>query len=139
MPKSKELTIRMEDEPGKLGHCCRALADHGVNILAFQAFEHEREGVARLLVDNSQEAKKALDERGIRYMEQEVALTTMPSRPGELSRASSKLGGAKINITHAYCGLDPSSNQPLLIFGVDDVAKAVALLDKLAKEETKAA
>jgi hypothetical protein len=138
MPKLKELTIKMQDQPGNLAYCCGVIADHAVNILAFEVFGHEHEGVAHVVVDNPQEAKKALDASGIRYIEQEVAQTTMPNRPGELSRATAKLGGANINIHYAYCGMDPKSN-PILVFGVDDVAKAVALLDELAHEEEQAA
>ena len=37
MPIAKELTIRLEDRPGTLGKACRALADHKVNIVAFQS------------------------------------------------------------------------------------------------------
>src|SRR5215469_7585694 len=37
MPTSKELTIRLENQPGILGKCCKTLAARGVNILAFQA------------------------------------------------------------------------------------------------------
>jgi acetolactate synthase small subunit len=43
MPTSKELTIRMEDQPGILGRCCKSLAARGVNILAFQAVPFGRE------------------------------------------------------------------------------------------------
>jgi len=38
MPTAEEFTVFMEDEPGQIGKLCQALADRGVNILAFQAF-----------------------------------------------------------------------------------------------------
>ncbi len=43
MPKTKEFSVRMEDEPGTLGKICRALADSKVNILAFQSVPLEEE------------------------------------------------------------------------------------------------
>jgi hypothetical protein len=52
MPTSKELTIRMEDQPGTLGRCCKTLAARGVNILAFQAVPSEGNSVVRMVVDN---------------------------------------------------------------------------------------
>ena len=139
MPKSTEFTISMEDKPGMLGECCQELAERGVNIIAFEAFEQKGQGLIRMVADNPQKARKALDNHDLEYTEQEVAQTTMANRPGELGRAALRLGKADINIKYAYCGTDPSSGAPLLIFGVGDVAKAVTLLDKLAKEAPKAA
>jgi hypothetical protein len=38
MPTTREFTVQIENKPGTLGKFCRALADKGVNILAFQQF-----------------------------------------------------------------------------------------------------
>jgi hypothetical protein len=134
VPTSKELTIRMEDRPGTLAKLCKTLADHKVNILAFQAFQSvpaEAKSVVRMVVDNSTGAKKALEGEHLSYTEAEVAQVKLPNRPGELGRVASQLGAANINIEHAYSGLD-ASNSPVLFFGVKDVSKAVAVLDKIA-------
>ena len=134
MPISKELTIRMEDRPGTLGKCCRSLAEHGVNILAFQAYEREGQSLIRMVVDDPASAKRLLDADRLYYTETEVAQVTLPHNPGELSRAASRLGEAQININYAYCGTDPASNMPLVIFGVRDVAKAVPILDEVTRK-----
>jgi hypothetical protein len=52
MPTAKELTIRLEDRPGTLGQACRALADHKVNIVAFQSVLSEGKGLVRFVVDD---------------------------------------------------------------------------------------
>ena len=52
MPTSKEFAIRMEDRPGTLGKVCRALADRGVNILAFQSFPSGEKSQVCIVVDN---------------------------------------------------------------------------------------
>ncbi len=41
MPSTKEFAIRIEDRPRALGRVCRALAGHGVNILALQSIPFE--------------------------------------------------------------------------------------------------
>jgi len=135
MPVSKELTIQIEDKRGTLGKCCRLLADGGVNIIAFQTFERDGQSLIRLVVDDPASAKKLLDADRIYYTETDVAQIVIPHRPDELSRAASRLSEVQININYAYCGTDPASNMPLVIFGVRDVAKAVPLLDTLAKEK----
>jgi hypothetical protein len=129
----------MEDKPGTLGICCRALAERRVNILAFEAFQSEGQSLIRMLVDNPAAAKTALEANGIYYTEAEVAHVKLAHRPGHLSRAASRLGENQININYSYCGTEPESNLPLVVFGVNDAAKAAALLDQFAKEENTAA
>jgi hypothetical protein len=132
MPKTKEFSIRMEDEPGALGKICRALADAKVNILAFQSIPWEKESLVRLVVDNPTTTQSILVTQKLKYTEAEVAQVILPHRPGELARAASLLGEAEININYAYCGIDADTNAPLLIFGVEDVGRAVKILDKAA-------
>jgi hypothetical protein len=49
-----------------------------------------------------------------------------------LARAASRLGEANININHAYCGLEPGANAPLLILNVTDTGRAATILDQAA-------
>ena len=130
MPITKELTIRLEDRPGALGKVCRALADQGVNILALQSTPAENATQVRFVVDNSNNARKDLDNQGVSYTETEVAQVKLQHRPGELARAASRLGEANINISYVYSGVDPSSNASVLIFGVRDVRQAATILDQ---------
>ena len=53
-------------------------------------------------------------------------------RPGELARAAQKLGDAGSNINYPYCGAEPNTNAPLIIFGVAEVGKATPLLEQTA-------
>lgn len=131
MPTSKELTIRIEDQPGTLGQVCRVLANRGVNILAFQSVPSEGNSVVRMVVDNPATAKKTLDSEHLSYTEIDIAQVNLANRPGELARAASQLGEANINIEHAYSGLD-AKNSPVVFFAVKDVVKAASVLDKIA-------
>jgi len=130
MPTAKELTIRIEDRPGTLGKACRALADHGVNIVAFQSVRSEGKGLVRFVVDDPARAKKAFDNEGLSYQETNIAQTKLSHRPGELARAASRLAEADINIDYAYCGVDPNTYTPLVILGVAEAGQAAAILDR---------
>jgi hypothetical protein len=133
MPTAVEFAIRLDDRPGTLGNICQSLADRGVNIQAFQSTLSEGKGLVRIVVDNPTTAKTVLDTGHMSYAEAQVAQVKLPNRPGELARAASRLGEANININYAYCGLEPSTNTPLLIFGVANVGRAVSILDQAAK------
>jgi hypothetical protein len=135
MAKAKELTVTIEDRPGALGKCFAALAERGVNILAFQSYVEDRESLVRFLADDQGSAKAVLGGLHMIFEETDVAVVRLPHRPGALGRAASRLGEKHINIDYSYCGQEPGSTLGLLVFGVDNLTKAAAVLDKLAAEE----
>jgi hypothetical protein len=135
MPKVKEYTVTIEDKPGALGKCFLALAERGVNILAFQSYVEEGESLARLLVDDPASAKAVLGGLRMIFEETEVAVVRLAHRPGELGRAASRLGEKQINIDYSYCGLEPGSTRALVVFGVDNLTRAAILLDEMATED----
>jgi len=135
MAKSKEFTVSIEDKPGALGKCFLALAERGVNILAFQSYVEEGESLARLVVDDMSSAKAVLGSLRMIFEETDVAVVRLAHRPGELGRAASRLGEKQINIDYSYCGLEPGSTRALVVFGVDSLTEAATLLDDLAAED----
>lgn len=134
MAKAKEFTVTIEDKPGALGKCFLALAERGVNVLAFQSFVEEGESLARLLVDNPAVARTELGRLGMIFEETQAAVVRVPHRPGELGRAAARLGEKQINIDYSYCGIEPGSKNVLLVFGVDNLTAAATALDELAAE-----
>ena len=135
MPKAREFTVTIEDKPGALGKCFLALAERGVNILAFQSYVEDGESLARLTVDDPAGAKAVLGGLRMIFEETEVAVARLPHRPGELGRAAARLGSKQINIDYSYCGLEPGSTRALVVFGVDNITTAASLLDELATED----
>jgi hypothetical protein len=132
MPATTELAIEMDNRPGTLGKVCGALAGRGVNILAFQLTPSQKRNHVYIVVDDLRAAKTALNKDRITYTEAEVVQVKLPHRPGELARAASRLGEANININYAYCGVEPSTNALLVIFGVTEVDRAATILDQTA-------
>jgi hypothetical protein len=134
MAKAKEFTVTIEDKPGALGKCFLALAQRGINILAFESYVEERESLVRFVADDPAGANQVLGELRMIFEENDVAVVRVAHRPGELGRAAARLGENRVNIDYSYCGLEPGSLQALLVFGVDSVTKAATLLDGLAAE-----
>jgi hypothetical protein len=132
MPITKEFTVFMEDRPGTLGKICRVLADRNVNILGLHSFPIGGKSVTRFIVDNPTTAKTALDGERITFAETEVVQVKLPHKPGEIARAASRLGDAKINIDYVYSGLEPGTNVPLVFFGVAEASAAAPILEQAA-------
>src|SRR5690349_13437072 len=110
MPVSREFAVLLEDRPGTLGKMCRALAERGVDIVAFQAVPSQDKGLVRFVADNPTTARKALDSEGLSCNETDVAQAKLRQRPGELARLTSRLGEARININYVDCGVVPGVN-----------------------------
>jgi hypothetical protein len=134
MAKAKEFTVTIEDKPGALGKCFLALAERGINVVAFQSYVEDGESLARFLADDMAGAKSVLGGLHMIFEETEVAVARLPHRPGALGRAASRLGENHINIDYTYFGLEPGSTLGLVVFGVDNLNKAATLLDELAAE-----
>jgi hypothetical protein len=137
MAKAKEFTVTIEDKPGALGKCFLALAERGVNVLAFQSYVEERESLVRFLADDPATAKAVLGGLRMIFEETEVAVVRLANRPGGLARAALRLGEKKINIDYSYCGWEPGSPMVLLVFDVDNLTLAATALDELAAEDTQ--
>ena len=59
--KITQLSVFLENVPGKLTVPCRVLAGAGVNIMALSLADTNRFGVLRLIVDDPPAALKALE------------------------------------------------------------------------------
>jgi hypothetical protein len=133
MPTIREFTIRLEDRPGTLGKLCQSLATENINILAYQQFPNEKgQGSVRLVVDNPDKTRTALNNRRAEFTETDVAKVMLSNRPGELARVASRLGDEGINLNYGYSGAEPGANASFVILGVAEVGKALKLLEQAA-------
>jgi hypothetical protein len=133
MAKAKEFTVTIADKPGALGKFFLALAEKGVNVIAFQSYVEDRESLARFVADDVAGANAVLRTMHMIYEETDVAVGRLAHCPGELGRAAAKLGEKQINIDYSYCGLESGSTRALVVFGVDNVTLAAKLLDELGE------
>jgi hypothetical protein len=136
MPKAKEFTVTIADKPGALGNFFLALAERGVNVLAFQSYVEEGESLARFVADDMASAMLVLRSLRMIFEHTDVVLVRLAHRPGELGRAAARLGEKQINIDYSYCGLEPGSSLALVVFGVDKLTAAATVLDELAVKNT---
>ena len=136
MAKAKEFTVTIADKPGALGKFFLALAEKGVNVLAFQSYVEDRESLARFVADDVAKANAVLSTMHMIYEETDVAVGRLAHRPGELGRAAAKLGEKQVNIDYSYCGLESGSTRALVVFGVDHVTVAAKVLDQMGAESS---
>jgi len=98
MPKAKEFTVTITDKPGALGNCLLALAEGGVNILAFQSYVEAGESLARFLAGDISSAKAVLRSLHMIFEETDVAVVRL-YRTVRVSWAAQRRGWARSGST----------------------------------------
>lgn len=124
MPRAKQLTIWVSDQPGRLGEIGTAFGAKKVNIRALMATTDGGRGAVRVVVDKNAVAKKVCSSMGWETTEEEVLAVTLTDNPGTLGKVSKKLGAAGVNIQYVYAG--PGGGKRAAVYmGVSDIKAAL--------------
>lgn len=125
MPKVNELTVRCENRPGTLAQIARAMGNANVNIRGFLLTTSGAKGRMKLVVDDVEKAKKALDDAGLLYGEEVVLHARLANVPGALARLAEKLAAKGINITSGYQTIEKDSKKASVVLEVSHLEKAL--------------
>jgi hypothetical protein len=121
-----DLTVIMDDRPGKLADLGEATGHAGVNIDGLCAMVGDSKGFIHLLVEDASAARKALESAGIEVAdEREAVVVDLHNKPGAMGEIARDLAEAEVNIDVAYTIF---SGVRLVIL-TEDVEKARAALD----------
>ncbi|HCC35453.1 MAG TPA: hypothetical protein DEQ02_07405 [Ruminococcaceae bacterium] len=98
----KQITVFIENRPGRLADVTGCLADEGINIHALSIADTTDFGVLRMIVSDPRKAKTALRERGFMVKTAEVAAVALGHKPGSLHKILETLNAAGISIEYVY-------------------------------------
>jgi hypothetical protein len=99
----KDLTVIMEDQPGKLADLGEATGRAGINIAGLCAMVGDGKGFIHILVDASAAARQALEAAGITVAdEREAVVVDLHDKPGAMGEIARDLAEAGVNIDVAY-------------------------------------
>jgi hypothetical protein len=99
----KDLTVIMDDQPGKLADLGEATGRAGVNIEGLCAMVGDGKGFIHILVDDAAAAGKALEEAGISVADERDAIVVdLHDKPGAMGEIARDLADAGVNIDVAY-------------------------------------
>jgi len=118
MAKVKQLSVALENRPGALAQMAKVLADAKVNIVAFSGSSAGAQGLAQLVLDNTNKAKKALDKAGMSYTEATLQQFELNNKPGALAEVAEKLAKKGMNIESAYATAPKGAKKAVLLVAV---------------------
>ncbi len=127
--KGRQISVFLEDRPGTLGRVCRLLGDAGVNIYALTLAEGIEHGYVRMVTDAPDRAMEVLRKEGHLFFEKEVLWLEIGNRPGGLGAVAELWGANGVNIEYCYCASSPRVPVGMVIARVDDIEKAMRLLE----------
>jgi hypothetical protein len=128
--KVEQISIFLENKSGRLAEVTELLAKSGINIRALSLADTADFGILRLILNDSEKAKKVLKENGFTVGKTEVIAVEVPDRPGGLSGILNALKGEGINVEYMYAFVQKSGENAIIIFRFDELEKAIAALQK---------
>ena len=126
--KIHQLSLFLENKPGRLSQPCKDLAEAGINILTLSLADTQQFGILRLIVRDWQKAKAVLEKSGGVVNVTEVVATEVADKPGGLARVLDIIEEGGINIEYMYAFTFRREDKAVLVFRFNDSDSAITLL-----------
>ncbi|MBP7712619.1 MAG: ACT domain-containing protein [Gammaproteobacteria bacterium] len=126
--KLTQISIFLENRPGRLRAPCQILADRGINILTLSLADTQQFGILRLIVREPARAKAALEEAGYVVHLSDVVALEVRDRPGGLAEVLAHVDEGGLNVEYMYAFTFGRGDRAVLIFRFENADRAAALL-----------
>ena len=124
-----QISVFVENRPGKLQQLTDILAKNNVNMRALSLAETSEFGIVRIIVDDVDAASAVLKEESFVYTVTKVLGVAIPDEPGGLNQVLHILSKAGVNVEYMYAFLGgKKADHAYMICHVQDPATAVAAL-----------
>ena len=129
--KVKQVSIFIENQPGRLVAILEALKAKNVNILALFVSDTTDFGIVRMILSDTALGVSALREANFTVRETVVLKQEIPDTPGGLLETIARpLTEAGINLEYFYAFLDTAPGKATIIVKVSDPEHAEEVLSR---------
>ena len=118
----KQLSVFLENRPGKLFELTKLLAERRIDMRALSIAETTDFGIARIIVDDADKAARVLKEEQFIAQFSDVLAFAVPDEPGGLHNLLGEFNAAQVNIEYMYAFLGGEPGRAYMIFRVTDTA-----------------
>ena len=126
----KQLSVFVENKPGKLAEFTKLLSEHGIDMRALSIAETPDFGILRVIVDDPYQTTRVLKDADYIFSITPVIAVAIPDEPGSLSRIVDILGAGGINVEYTYAFITRNKDLAYMIFRVENNEKAIDVLTK---------
>ncbi|MBQ3811247.1 MAG: amino acid-binding protein [Kiritimatiellae bacterium] len=124
-----QISLFLENKPGRLASVCHALTDGGVNIASLSLADTSDFGIVRLLVDKTDAARDLLKAAGFGVNVRDVVAIAAGDEPGTLAKVLDVIDTTGANIEYMYAFSVRSGDKAVLVFRFDKTEEAEKALE----------
>jgi hypothetical protein len=126
--KLKQLSVFLENAPGRLYEATQALGDAGLNLRSLCISDTSDFGVLRILVSDVARARKVIMEKQLPARIDDVVAVEIEDTPGSLARLLRPFRETKVNVEYMYALAGTSSGKAVMVFRFSDNDRAIEIL-----------
>lgn len=124
----EQLSVFLENKSGRLTEVLNTLANANINIKALSLADTSDFGILRLILSDTDEAKKLLKENGFTLGTTNVVAVEVPDKPGELNSVLKVVSSKEINVEYMYAYIRQDTAHAVMIFRFDKIGLAIEAL-----------
>ena len=128
MDTIKQISIFVENQPGKLAELTRLLADADIDLRTLSLADTRDFGILRVIVNKPNETEKLLKANEWTYKTAEVIGVKLPDRPGGVAEVLEAINEAGVNVEYMYAFVNRIPGRADTVFRVDDIATTISAL-----------
>jgi hypothetical protein len=125
----KQISVSLENVPGKLSEVSDYLGANGINIIALSVADTADISAVRFVANDPEKAANVLKSQGYAIKMSDVLAVETPNHPGGLNAVLRPLKELSINVKYLYTCLG-TGEKTVLIVGVDKMDDAIQILKK---------
>lgn len=124
--KLKQISIHLENSPGRLYEATNALGEAGLNLRSLCISDTSDFGVLRILVSDVKTARRIIMEKMLPARIDDVIAAEIEDTPGSLAKVLKHLQDARINVEYMYALAGAA--KVVMIFRFSDNDRAIEIL-----------
>ena len=128
MEKVEQISVFLENQPGRLAEVTGILVEANINIRALSLADTTDFGILRMIVSDYEKARQELKARGFTVGTTDMVAVEVRDTPGGLHGILKLLKNANVNIEYMYAFVQRSGENAIIIFRFDNIDAALGHL-----------
>ncbi len=128
--KLKQISIFLENAPGRLYEATQALGDAGLNLRSLSICDVSGFGVLRILVSDVARARRIIMEKQLPARVDDVVAVEIVDTPGRLAQILKLLMENQLNVDYMYALAGTASGKAVMVFSFSDNDLAIRILQE---------
>jgi hypothetical protein len=126
----QQISVFLENKPGRLAHVAQVLKDNKINIRALTIADTSDFGILRMIVNKPDQGFDVLKKAGFTVKVNTVIAVEIDDREGVFFDIMNLCDKSGLNVEYTYSFVEQHSNKAILFLRFDDCDKAIEVFRK---------